>query len=691
MDVGNLNSFAGLFFEDQNEEILRPFKNLEGSGFLDVDFENNYLFANGFIIPGNDSSYLEVFDGQRPVTTNFADFVPGNTAKVFYQSFSDPALWYRNTMSYWESNSSSEFGEEGRDKALEEFDIDRMLTWAGSQIVRIDLEAIDEPGKLLLIESNDVYESLNQLSRVTEKVNFDNNDTLYYEEYGEITIRLLNLNEFPSQILGDWYNGFPVTYYTVIDPFLILSNDVEPIKTLIADREAENTWGQSVSKSEFIDNSLDESNFGILVNTPKVWNHALNSLANYWKDGWMKYARSIKQIEMSSLQVSNSAGKFYSSLVLKNRGGITRDISVSGANQILATGTGSRITNKPKVVRNHRDGTWEVLLIDSMNQLTLMDRNGRFLWQQFLDGPAGEDIYQVDFYKNRKLQYLLSTDSLLHIIDRNGEIVEGYPQDVSDIAISEMSVVDYDNSKNYRFMLAQPDGTVYLLNKEGDRLEGWDPKDFSGRFLINPFHLRVRGRDVFLGIKENEEVIATNRRGEMINGFPLDLDTRIGGEVFYQVKSGFDKTYITAVSEEGEIIQFNLEGKIRDRVQLYKPASDTRFWLVKDGLRKTFVIARQDLNRLAILDREGEVLFEKDYLSSEPFGVQYYNFGAGQDMIIVSNAVEGKVLIYDDTGTLIVPELASDFPVSIVHYESRSQYHVYTASADSLYIHSIQE
>jgi hypothetical protein len=88
---------------------------------------------------------------------------------------------------------------------------------------------------------------------------------------------------------------------------------------------------------------------------------------------------------------------------------------------------------------------------------------------------------------------------------------------------------------------------------------------------------------------------------------------------------------------------------------------------------------------------EGELLFEKDYFTDDPFMVQYYNFGAGQDMIIVSNAEPGKVLIYDDRGTLMVPQLDSEFPVSVVYYESRSLYHVYTASADSLFIHSIQE
>jgi hypothetical protein len=39
----------------------------------------------------------------------------------------------------------------------------------------------------------------------------------------------------------------------------------------------------------------------------------------------------------------------------------------------------------------------------------------------------------------------------------------------------------------------------------------------------------------------------------------------------------------------------------------------------------------------------------------------------------------------------MVPELNSDYPLSVVHYESRGEYHVYAAVADSLFVHAIQE
>lgn len=259
------------------------------------------------------------------------------------------------------------------------------------------------------------------------------------------------------------------------------------------------------------------------------------------------------------------------------------------------------------------------------------------------------------------------------------------------MAVDQLSVIDYDRSRNYRFMITDFSGSAYLLDKEGNRLEGWDPKIFGSRFSIPPFHLRVRSRDVFVSISERGEVIATNRRGQSIPGFPLDLDTGIGGDIFYQLQAGFDKTILTVVSDEGEIIKFNLEGNIVSRQQLYKPARDTKFWMVKENLGRSFVIVRQDLNRLAIVDADDKVMMEKDYFSAEDIRVQYYDFGADKELIIVINAEPGEALIYDGTGNLKSVGIKSNFPVSVLYYESKEMFNIYTALGDSLFVYSIPE
>ena len=105
------------------------------------------------------------------------------------------------------------------------------------------------------------------------------------------------------------------------------------------------------------------------------------------------------------------------------------------------------------------------------------------------------------------------------------------------------------------------------------------------------------------------------------------------------------------------------------------------------------MIARQDLNRLAIVDKDDRLLMEKDYLTEQEqeFDVQYYNFGAGRELIFVQGAEQGKVLMYDKMGNLKSASLKSTFPVSVIYYESKEKYHIYTAHSDSLFVYAVHE
>ena len=696
INLGRLSAFYALFFENKNLPFNTFLKTLKGSGFLDIEFDESYFFLNGFIIPDSDSSYLRIFKNQQPVASDFSQLIPENAAFIFYQSFSDASAWHSGLRKIWRIYGTTENDALSSFIKKYDFDLERTLSWMSGQIVQIWPEPVDiHTSKLLLLGTTDVYDALNQLNKLAGKVNEQAGDTLYYENYGQHIINLLNISEFPENIFGRWYGGYPQTYYTVIENFMVMSDDIETIKELLNNREDECTWKQSVSKTVFLNHNLEESIIGLFINTPKAWNLVRDELNGSWQKPWREYSRSLKHMELIGLQLSRTTGrKFYTSIVIKQRKPI--EIAQQGQDKIekiLAVAMDTTIGLKPKVVRNHRNGSLEILVQDISNHLYLVDINGNILWKDSLDGQVIDRIYQIDFYKNKKLQYLLATDSLLYIIDRNGKAISGYPVEITGIDMDRLSVVDYNRTRNYRFMLKEQKGDVYLLDKEGNRLEGWNPKSYGRRFSVSPFHLRVRSRDVFIAISENGIVHATNRRGEMLPGFPLDLGTGVSGDIFYQIKSGFNKTFLTVVTGEGEIIQFNLEGEVKNRLQLYKPSRDTKFRLVKENLGRSYVIARQDLNRLAIVDKDDRLLMEKDYLTQQEqeFDVQYYNFGAGRELIFVQGAEQEKVLMYDNMGNLKSASLKSALPVSVIYYESKEKYHIYTALSDSLFVYTVHE
>ena len=138
---------------------------------------------------------------------------------------------------------------------------------------------------------------------------------------------------------------------------------------------------------------------------------------------------------------------------------------------------------------------------DGSDILYLADLQGEILWKKKIDNAVIGNISQVDYYNNKKLQFLMLTDSLIYLIDRNGNDVEGFP--IAHNAgqnLSNLAVIDYDNSKRYRYLLEDMFGNISLTDKKGLVLEGWNQKNFQNKFQLTPFHTRVRGRDCFVVI-----------------------------------------------------------------------------------------------------------------------------------------------------------------------------------------------
>src|SRR5690606_25942662 len=131
--------------------------------------------------------------------------------------------------------------------------------------------------------------------------------------------------------------------------------------------------------------------------------------------------------------------------------------------------------------------------------------------------------------------YIFSTQDAIHIIDRLGNYVPPYPLYLKGKNIQHLSVVDYDRSKRYRFLVSDYDGKLWMYDKSGANLEGWTPRDVGGALLTPPRHHRIKGRDYILAIRKDGLVHLYNRRGEMMKNFPLDLQGKPMGDYFLEM------------------------------------------------------------------------------------------------------------------------------------------------------------
>lgn len=642
------------------------------ASFLDLNIDDNGIFFNGFTEFQNDQ-LAAVFNNQKPVATNLKYFVPNSTCYIKQFSFNNPADFYTKLLAFMALNDKS-YSNNRREflKKYAQSD-DLGFNWIANNIAVAQLET--QKGQLVFVECSDVNEGLNQLNTFGESIAQAEGDSVYVENYADYEIRELKADNYVKYKILPFMKDMHIGYYTVFESYIVFSNTIQNLKSLINDIDTENTWGRSVNYNRFLDRTMEESNLTLIVNTDRFLESREANFDPAWADFIAKNSQPLKSFNLISMQLSKLDDNFYSSIVIGHN---ERKESV-GQNFEIAQQAylDSKAITKPFVVKNHISNLREVVLLDSANNLVLIGNNGQILWEKPINGEVVSAIQQIDFYNNNKLQYFFTTKNAIHIVDRNGNYIDNYPLKV-DEQIAYANIVDYDNSKRYRLLTADERGNIYLRNKEGQLLNEWTPRKLEAPLISTPFHIRIRRKDCFVAFLNNGSVALLNRRGEYLDGFPLEFDVKIKKGVHIKVGSDFSSTIFTIVSRDGRLIQFNMNGEVVETNQLYKPTKDSEFNLISDELGKGFIIVRRDLNRVVLLNEELNEVLAKDYFDAEEMLVQYYYFSPSNKLYAITDKIQGFTYLYNNNGDLINSRpVNSDFEVGVLYSEVRDDLKVY--------------
>ncbi len=695
LDARRLSQLVGVFAETDafDPEVLDA---LGRAILLDVRVQDQQLLLNGFSEPtpaplssGADTvTLLQTFAGQQAHSIGIGDYLPDRTAWFYHLSLSDARSWQRALGEYQAQQSGPAARQwVARRGALEEEHRVRLADWYdwfGQEIGVLTLESVqaDEPDRALLIEVNDTAAAGRALRSLAVSLNGSDDD--YREQFSSYTIGELAQPELPALLLGSMATGYPHCFYLLTDRYLVMANNVRTLKRLLLDKEAETTWSKSLKQSRFLENTLSDANLSLVVDVGHSWELLLAYLSPRWRKLAADHAPQLKQLEKVAVQFGESEALFYTNVALSYASDAAQPLARGSFTTTGQVFTDQPIRTKPYVVRNSDTQAYEVLFQDEDNVLRLVSSDQQVLWNDSLGGPIVSDIEQLDLYNNGKLQYLFATDSAIHLLDRNGSAVEGYPLYMpAGVRIQYLSLIDYDNSKQYRFLVSDGQGGQWMFNTDRENLAGWSPQGLGSALASAPFHVRVRGKDYLIAIGQDGTVYAKNRRGEDYPGFPLILGKPCHSPPFVRLNSTSAETTLALVTDGGERITFNLLGAITERIQLYRPSADARFALCEDALGKTFVLLRQDAQSLGVLNQQGVLLFEKNFFSPSALAsgrlvAQYYNFGAGKQIYAITDQVQEFTYLFDEAGQLINDRpVESDFAIGLIRSDNTPPYRLY--------------
>ena len=337
-----------------------------------------------------------------------------------------------------------------------------------------------------------------------------------------------------------------------------------------------------------------------------------------------------------------------------------------------ALDTGS--TQRPYLFVNHITKENELVIQDGSKQLYLINSTGKIVWKKKINEEIRSKVYTVDIFKNKKFQLLFNTDNYLHLIDRNGKYVDGYPVRLSSPATNAISLIDYEGKGDNRIFIACKNHLIYNYTLYGVRSEGYKPYKTDADVKLPVKFVRVGESDYLITIDEAGYIHAFSRKGDGRIGFKNRAIENCQDFILVATNN-VNRTFLYYVDEKNNLINRVSFADKKDVVKLGADLTDARilFQNVNDDKTPDFTAAH--VNGVYAYDINGVQLYSNSRMSvTDPVIVSTVG---SKKMFYTYNSTK-KTILSSSNANLQVQELVSEsMPGVFDLYKNNKKYILY--------------
>lgn len=311
----------------------------------------------------------------------------------------------------------------------------------------------------------------------------------------------------------------------------------------------------------------------------------------------------------------------------------------------------SAISSNVYMFTNHLTHENELCFQDDNNIIYLVNATGTPVWKKEINEPIQSAIFTVDIFKNGKLQLLFNTENYLHLIDRNGNYVQGYPVKLPQKVTSPITLLDYDNTKDYRIFLACADKMIYNFSLYGIKTEGFTPVKTDDEVRLPVYYVKVGLSDYLITADVGGKIYAFSRKGIGRIDFKNKVIEGLAN-LYVSPGNNLDNTKLNYVDDKN-----NLLNKISfsDKKEAIKLGDELT------GFRTTFDLLNDDKQMDMILygdgavqayDLFGDKLLER-YNEQSVYRDGLFAYSENNQQIIAFDQAGEKLDVIDLTGKLL--------------------------------------
>jgi hypothetical protein len=158
--------------------------------------------------------------------------------------------------------------------------------------------------------------------------------------------------------------------------------------------------------------------------------------------------------------------------------------------------------------------------------------DGKDLWGIPFDKTICGRAGTVDFYANGKLQILFGAGSSIHLLDRLGRYVKGFPLDLKKDILLGPDIYDFTGKKKYNIMILHKDNTIEMYNLQGQKPASWKGIAVTGETIKNlPERIDLGGSTFWIVRTSVQTLIFPFYGGEALTVFEGNQKIRPDSEI----------------------------------------------------------------------------------------------------------------------------------------------------------------
>lgn len=617
---------------------------------LDLNLRNNSLMMNGFSGGKGDSLLLHLFHNMEPQRPELPAVLPAETRFMMGYSLGSGSRFRDNFRTLMEKRPA----DKTRAKKLQAFKATHQQDYDAHLFSYIQEEATlayVQTGKsetyhpLLVVNtvgqarSLEILEGLSRQSRpLTETVQWLQIDSqTRYPVYR--TPEADCFRAYWQPLLPET----PARYFSFYRNYLVFADDPAVLEHFFYANLLQRTLATHPYFNSFAENFSYRENLFLFAEP----GHILR-MANKHLNPAVFHSTGVQDKALSNfyglgLQFSSAGDLLYTSLFAQHTPHRDKE-----PRTIWQSRLDSSLTMKPALVDNHNTNEKEILVQDAGHTLYLLNNRGRILWKRNLEGPILGEVYQIDYYRNNKLQYLFNTAERIYLLDRNGNHVARYPLNLSAKATNGLAVFDYDNNKDYRIFVALDDRQVHLFDKTGNSVTGWNRPQTEGPVTTPVQHFRSQGRD-YLVFSDAFRSYILDRRGD-IRVRPDRTFVRNPDSPFFLQGEHSDRAALVSTTVQGQLATIALPSG-RTSLRDIEGLQGRHSLALVDAAspRPRYLLTTE--NQLRLIDQEHKSLFYVSFENKIHPLADIYRFSASDTKFGVVEQEGGKIHLINSDGS----------------------------------------